>query len=71
MNFLKKIKDKAQDKTVKEVAKYQTRKVVNDKLGLNGEYDENINALTEKAVDKVGTKNILKAKKIYDTLKEK
>jgi hypothetical protein len=61
---------KAKDATVKTVTKKKVRNVVNEKLNLNGQHDEKIDELTGKAIDKIGVDNLLKAKKIYETIKE-
>lgn len=66
MNLFK----KAKDATVKMVTKHKVRSVVNEKLKLDGQHDEKIDELTDKAIDKIGVDNLLKAKKIYETIKK-
>lgn len=53
----------------KELIKHQVKKMANEKLNLSGEHDDKIDELTDKAIDKIGADNIIKAKKIFDTLK--
>ncbi|MFA0159468.1 hypothetical protein [Vibrio sp. 10N.261.46.A3] len=61
---------KAKDSSVKALVKHKVRKAVNGKLNLDGQHDERVDEFTEKAIDKIGVDNLLKAKKIYDTIKE-
>ncbi len=53
----------------KKVVKHQVKKLINDKLKLDGEYDEKVEQLADKAVDKIGVDNLIKAKKVIDALK--
>lgn len=66
MNLFK----KAKDATVKTVAKRKIRSVVNEKLKLDGQHDAKIDELTDKAIEKIGVNNLLKAKKVYETIKK-
>ena len=61
--------DKLKDKGVKAVAKHKVKEAVNDKLNLDGKYDDKIESITEKAIDKIGVDNLMKAKKISDIMK--
>ncbi len=70
MSFLTRTIDKLLPETAKEkVIKNEVKKQVNAKLGLEGELDKHVDALSEKVIDKVGASNILKAKDMYDKLK--
>lgn len=66
MNLFK----KAKECSVKAVVKHKVRNTLNDKLNLNGQHDDKVNELTDKAIDRIGVDKLLKAKKIYDTIKE-
>lgn len=61
---------KAKDSSVKALVKHKVRNAVNGKLNLDGQHDDRVDEFTEKAIDKIGVDNLLKAKKIYDTIKE-
>lgn len=70
MSFLTRAIDKLLPEKAKEkVIKNEVKKQVNAKLGLEGELDKHVDALSEKVIDKVGASNILKAKDMYDKLK--
>lgn len=60
---------KTLDKGKKSIIKHKVKKTVNDKLSLNSKHDEMIDKIADKSIEKIGINNILKAKKILDTLK--
>ncbi|QFU24191.1 hypothetical protein FM038_019915 [Shewanella eurypsychrophilus] len=57
------------DNVKKSIIKKKVKDAVNDKLSLEGKHDEKIDDISNKLIDKVGVDNILKAKKIIDTIK--
>ncbi|EPD3253335.1 hypothetical protein PE051_19850 [Enterobacter asburiae] len=70
MSFLTDIRDKLLPETVKEkIIKHEVKKMVNDKLKLDGELDKHIDAFADKVMDKVDPSTIFKAKDMYDKLK--
>ena len=73
MTIFNKIKEKIESKK-EDIVKYQVRKTVkktiDKKLNLNGKYDNTIELFSDNVVDKIGTDNIIKAKKIIDIIKK-
>ncbi len=56
---------------VKEnVVKSKAKSAINEKLNLDGQYDDKIDELTGNIIDKVGVDNIIKAKDIFDIIKK-
>ena len=55
----------------KSVIKSKVKGILNDKLELDGEYDERVDQVADKVIDKLGVENIINAKKIYDKLANK
>lgn len=73
MSFLTKMVDKclpekAKTSLVKHKVQKETKKYINEKLGLEGQLDQHVEALTDKVIDTAGVSNVLKAKDIYDKL---
>ena len=66
MNFF----NKAKEKVTNTVIKSQLKGAVNDKFNLNGKLDDQIDQVSEEVINRIGTDNIVKAKKIIDILKK-
>ena len=47
-----------------------THLAINENLKLGGKHDDKINTYTEKVIDKVGAKNILKATSLFEKFKK-
>lgn len=70
MSFLIRLANKLFPDTAKEkIIKHEAKKLVNEKLKLDGELDKHVDALAEKVMGKVDASTIFKAKDIYDKLK--
>ncbi|WP_210447286.1 hypothetical protein [Vibrio crassostreae] len=66
MNIFK----KAKEAVTTSVIKNQVKGTVNDKLNLDGKFDDQIDRMSEEMINRVGTNNIVKAKKVFDILKK-
>jgi hypothetical protein len=53
----------------KDVIKSKAKEAINEKFNLEGKHDEGLDQVADKIIEKVGVDNIMKAKKIMDTLK--
>ncbi len=51
------------------IVKSKTKSAINEKLGLDGKFDDQIDQLSSNIIDKVGVDNIIRAKKFYDKVK--
>lgn len=72
MGFLTKVFGKVlPEPAQKKVIKHEVKKLVNDKLGLDGELNPQVDELADKVIEKVGISNILKIKEAYDKLNTK
>lgn len=70
MSFWTRVANKLLPDTAKEkIIKHEAKKLVNEKLKLDGELDKHVDALAEKVMGKVDASTIFKAKDIYDKLK--
>lgn len=70
MSFLTRMANKLLPDTAKEtIIKHEVKKLVNEKLKLDGELDKHVDELTEKVMGKVDASTIFEAKDIYDKLK--
>lgn len=70
MSFLSRKLNVLLPDTMKEkIIKHEVKKLVNDKLKLDGELDKHVDALAEKVMGKVDASTIFEAKDIYDKLK--
>lgn len=70
MSFLTRVANKILPDTAKEkIIKHEVKKLVNDKLKLDGELDKHVDALAEKVMGKVDPSTIFEAKDIFDKLK--
>ncbi|WBM70292.1 hypothetical protein OH773_19455 [Buttiauxella sp. WJP83] len=70
MSFLTRVANKLLPDTAKEkIIKHEAKKLVNDKLKLDGELDKHVDALAEKVMGKVDASAIFDAKDIYDKFK--
>lgn len=70
MSFWIKLANKLLPHTAKEkIIKHEAKKLVNEKLKLDGELDKHVDALAEKVMGKVDASTLFKAKDIYDKLK--
>lgn len=54
----------------KSIIKNKVKLAINNKLGLDGEYDEIIDKAADKAVEKIGVDNIIKANKTINDWKK-
>lgn len=71
MSFLTRRLNELLPNTAKEkIIKHEVKKLVNDKLKLDGELDKHVDALAQKVMDKVDASTIFEAKDIYDKLKK-
>jgi|GEM_PF-1821574 hypothetical protein len=70
MSFFTRVANKLLPDNAKEqIIKHEVKKLVNDKLKLDGELDKHVDTLAEKFMDKVDPSTIFEAKDIYDKLK--
>ncbi|ELQ4793759.1 MULTISPECIES: hypothetical protein [Enterobacter cloacae complex] len=70
MSFLTRVANKLLPDTAKEkIIKHEVKKLVNEKLKLDGELDKHVDAIAEKVMGKVDASTIFEAKDIYDKLK--
>ncbi len=63
-------KDKV-NQVKKTVIKAKVKGMLNEKFELNGEYDDRVDQVADKVIDKIGVENIINAKKIFDKLANK
>ncbi len=63
------LKDKV-DKGKKAAIKFRIKSVVKNKISLNEQFEDIFDRTVDKAVDKIGADNIIKAAKYCKTLKK-
>lgn len=70
MGFGDFVKNKINDGK-KSIIKGKAKEAIKEKFDIDNKYDSQIDAVLDKAIDKVGSDNIINAKKLYDSIKEK